>query len=99
MSTLSLEYSVISSKMKILTNKPIALMLLFVLLLFFVTCSPSREEIAEKVKRSMQQKFDDSYQKGALIVKSVKVLKKNENQYQGIAEVVYKVSTYDVAVE
>ncbi len=57
--------------------------------------------IAERVKASMQQKFDTdpNMKNWHLAVTGVTVLKKGGNQYQGLAKIMYKNNTHDVLVE
>jgi hypothetical protein len=63
--------------------------------------SPSREQIGETVKTSMQQKFDSDaqFKEWHLTVTKVQVLKQAENRYQGIATVMHEGEPRDVPVD
>jgi hypothetical protein len=77
------------------------ILLLILSLFIIISCGQSKEKIAEKVKLSLQQKFDkdNDYKYYDLKVKNVIVLKKNDNIYQGLAEINYKNTIHEISLE
>ena len=80
----------------------------FVKLIFLVLiscvlfgCGLSNEEIGETTKTSMQQTFDADaqFKERGLRVSEIAVLKKSENQYQGMAKLIFRGETHDVPVD
>jgi hypothetical protein len=69
--------------------------------LLLVGCGMSTDQIGETVKESMQQTFDTDAQFKVwhLSVTKVQVIKQSDNQYQGIATVLYEGTSHDVPVE
>lgn len=72
---------------------------LLVLTLF--GCGPSTERIGETVKTSMEEKFDSDaqFKEFHLKVISVRVLKQNDNRFQGIARVIHEETPHDLPIE
>ena len=64
-------------------------------------CGMSNEEIATTVRQSMQSKFDGDaqFKTYEFKVENVQVLKQTENQYQGIAKILYSGDRHDVPVQ
>jgi len=77
-------------------------LLLTVLLAVIVAgCGLSKDDIADTVKTSTQQKFDSDsqFKDWHLWVTGVDVLSKGGNQYQGIAHIYHAGTSHDVPVE
>lgn len=67
----------------------------------FDGCEQSRQEVAQVVKTSMQQKFDSDpeFSKWHLVVTSVDVVRQSPNTYQGLAHITYKGISHDISVD
>jgi len=76
--------------------------IIFILALIVLAgCTPSDEEIAETVTSSMQETFntDSNFQAYDLKVKSIQVFKKDDNNYKGLVDIVYKNTSHSITID
>ena len=77
------------------------LVTLLVVCFLLLGCAPSRDEIGEKVKVSMQETLDSDpdFREYNMNVTNVQVLKKDKNIYKGIASILYEGVQNDITVD
>jgi hypothetical protein len=79
--------------------KPLKMAVIVFLSLVLLGCGLSNQEIADIVKKSMQDtlKNDGKFKQYDMTVEDVQILKQSE-QYKGIAKIRYDADTYNVGV-
>jgi len=77
------------------------IILLFTVLSVLVSCGFSKEEISNKVKTSMQEKFDtdEQFKYYKLQIQNVTVIKQSNSIYKGLVKLNYESSTYEIPVD
>lgn len=71
------------------------LLLSVILITFMASCGQSTDEIRDKVKADMEQKFKGK----GIIIKSFKVTKKTGNEYKGVMETSELYGNYSYEVD